>query len=42
MNQELSNLLARCILVFTAGYELIQLGRSPFEMVAVSVAIVLL
>jgi hypothetical protein len=42
MNQELANFLARCVLVFTAGYELAQLGRSPFEIVAVTAAIVLL
>jgi hypothetical protein len=42
MNNELSNILARFVLAFTASYELAQLGRSPFESLLVTIAIVLL
>ena len=41
-NNELSNMIARLILAFTASYELAQLGRSPFESLLVTIAIVLL
>ena len=41
-NNELGSILARFVLAFTASYELTQLGRSPFEALMVTIAIVLL